>query len=215
MLLFSVWIWNLVQATFDRCMFCRYQLPPIKGRLELGWKTFKLSLPAWASLRGKLERYLFFLLLLASLPSCEHGHRSNTLAAGGGGPALVSNGVRDEWATREQVGRNSGARAVTRLSSWRGCGGETAWSTREREWVTQETCKEMGWKMLKIGRKYNPACYASSLLYLGTSETLMVQWLQTDWRNLLFRGAKTELKASYRPELLYKSQVSKSTLWGV
>lgn len=75
-----------------------------------------MSLPAWTSLCGKLERYLFFLLLLdqlvlAPLPSCGHGHRSNTPAAAGGGPALVSNGVRDEWATREQVGRNNGGKS--------------------------------------------------------------------------------------------------------
>lgn len=49
--------------------------------------------------------------MLASLPSCEHGHRSNTLTAAGGGPALISSGVRDEWATREQVRRNNGGKS--------------------------------------------------------------------------------------------------------
>lgn len=48
-------------------------------------------------------------LVLAPLPNC--GHRSNTPAAAGSSPALVSNGVRDEWATREQVARNNGGKS--------------------------------------------------------------------------------------------------------
>lgn len=59
--------------------------------------------------------------------------------------------------------------------------------------------------MLKIGRKYNPALeesiilhpHISDLLCSGTSETLMVQLLQTDGRSLLFRVAKIVLKASF------------------
>ncbi|KAF2985275.1 hypothetical protein EK904_007590 [Melospiza melodia maxima] len=45
------------------------------------------------------------------LARCGHGHRSNTLAAADSVPALVSNGVRDEWATRDWVGRSSGAKS--------------------------------------------------------------------------------------------------------
>lgn len=195
----------------ERCMFHRYQLPPIKRRLELGWKTFKLSLPAWASLHGKLERYLFFLLLLASLPSCGHGHRSNTLAAAGSGLALVSNGVRDEWAIREQVGRSSG--------------GKSCHQTKLMEGVWRWDCfiyQGVGMgdprNLLRNGLKNAKKLKENIILHVThprCSAQTFQKWLQRDQRSLLFRVAKTELKAPCRSELFNKFWVSESTLWGV
>jgi len=101
-------------SVIERLMFHRYQLPPLTGKLELRWKTFRWVLPSRGSLHSDRERYLPCLLLFDQFVPARLSH-SLPARARIKRPGPCQWCGRDEHVSREQVSRYGGGK----MQSWR------------------------------------------------------------------------------------------------